>query len=159
MQSTVEIKLAKENQLLEVMYIVRECAEQLAETGINLWHDMSCESPKILDDIKQNQVFLAARNRVPLATITLKPNKERKDAALIDRLAIFPFFQKKGLATQMLAFAEEWASNNDFTTLCATVPTEDKPVVDLLERTGFANRGPAPESSEEFVQVVFEKEL
>jgi len=159
MQKTVEIKPAKDNQLLEVMYIIRTCAEQLAEMGICLWNDMNSESPQILDDIKQKHVFLAYLRMVPIGTITIKPYADIKEAVLIDRLAVFPHFQKRGFAKDLIDFAEDFARNNDFKTLCVNAPIEVKPIVKLLERNGFVNKGAAPESSDELAQVVFAKPL
>ncbi|MFA5649437.1 MAG: GNAT family N-acetyltransferase [Bacteroidales bacterium] len=159
MQNTIEIKPAKENQLIEVLYLIRECAEQLALKGIKSWHNTHSDSSLISDDIKKKNVFLAFLRMVPIGTITVKACDDMAEAALIDRLAIFPYFQNRGFAKDLLVFAEESVRNNNYKKLCATVPFGDKSLLKLFENNGFVNKGPASECADEMSWVMFEKNL
>ena len=159
MQNTVDIKPAKETQLIEVLYIIRECAEQLSLKGIKSWHNTHVDSSKISSDIEQKHVFLAFLRFVPIGTITVKPYENMAGAALIDRLAIFPYFQNRGFAKKMIDFAEESARSNNFKMLCAVVPTENKPLLKLFESKGFVIKGVAPQGCDEQVYILLEKNL
>ncbi len=159
MQNTIEIKPAKENQLIEVLYLIRECAEQLALKGIKSWHNTHSDSSLISDDIKKKNVFLAFLRMVPIGTITVKSCDDMAEAALIDRLAIFPYFQNRGFAKDLLVFAEESVRNNNYKKLCATVLFGDKSLLKLFENNGFVNKGPASECADEMSWVMFEKNL
>lgn len=159
MQNTVEIRPAKETQLIEVLYLIRECAEQLALKGVKSWHNTHSDSSLISDDIKKKHVFLAFLRMVPIGTITVKACNDKAEAALIDRLAIFPHFQNRGYAKDLIVFAEESARSNNFKKLCATVPFDDKSLLKLFESNGFVNKGTALEGADEMVQILFEKKL
>jgi len=159
MQNTVEIRPANETQLIEVLYLIRECAEQLALKGVKSWHNTHSDSSLISDDIKKKHIFLAYLRMVPIGTITVKACDNMKEAALIDRLAIFPYFQNRGYAKELIVFAEESARKNNFKKICATVPFDDKSLLKLFESNGFINMGYAPVGDDEMVQVSFEKEL
>jgi GNAT superfamily N-acetyltransferase len=155
----MEIKIAKESQLLEVLYIIRECAEQLKDKGVKHWHNSRIDYAEISEDIKNGYVFILFEKCVAVGTITIKPEGESKEVCSIDRLAIFPHFQRRGFAKSMIDFAEAEARNRGNSMLRGTIPIDDESLCKLLEEKGFVNKGIISQVPNELVQIQFEKVL
>jgi GNAT superfamily N-acetyltransferase len=155
----MEIQLAEKNKLIEVLYVIRECSRQLLEKGVKYWNNSLADYNDISEDISKNFVYLLVLNRVTIGTVTLKPDKKDPKTSNISRLAIFPHFQKRGFASEILKFAEDLAKKNGFTNLKGLTPIDDKSLVQLLEENGFINMGVEGEVPEEFIRIRFEKKI
>lgn len=155
----MEIKLAKESQLLEVLYIIRECADQLKDKGVKHWHDSRIDYAEISEDIKNEYVFILFEKCVAVGTITIKPEKDNADVCTIDRLAIFPPFQRRGFAKSMIDFTEAEARNKNFAMIRGTIPVDDESLCKLLEEKGFVNKGIITQVPNELLKILFEKVL
>jgi GNAT superfamily N-acetyltransferase len=155
----MEIHLAEKNSLIEVIYVIRECSRQLIEKGVKYWNNSLTDYNDISEDITNHFVYLLVINRVTIGTVTIKPDKKNSKASVISRLAIFPSFQKRGYAHEILKFAESLARKNGSNTLIGTTPTDDKALSLLLEENGFVNQGIENEIPDEFLRIKFEKKL
>ncbi len=155
----MEILLADKNKLIEVLYILRECSRQLIEKGVKYWNNSLADYNEISCDIEKQYVYLLVVNMVTIGTVTIKPDKSTLKTTTISRLAIFPPFQKRGFAPEVLKFAEGLAKNNGSTVLKGTTPVDDKSLSQLLEDNGFVNHGVDGEVHEEFVRIKFEKKI
>lgn len=155
----MEIRLAKEGQLLEVLYIIRECAQQLKDKGVKHWHNSHLDYEEISYDIKNNFVYILFEKCVAVGTITIKPDTNAKEVCHIDRLAIFPHFQGRGFAKAMIDFIEAEARNKTFTIIRGIIPVEDESLCKLLEEKGFTNKGHVAHSPGEVAKIMFEKIL
>jgi GNAT superfamily N-acetyltransferase len=155
----MEIQLAEKDKLIEVLYVIRECSQQLLEKGVKYWNNSLADYNDISEDITHQYVYLLVINRVTVGTVTIKPDKKNPKTSIISRLAIFPTYQKRGFAHEILKFAEELAKKNGSTTLKGTTPVEDKSLFQLLEENGFVNQGVENEVPEEFICIRFEKKI
>jgi GNAT superfamily N-acetyltransferase len=154
----MEIVKAKKHQLIEILYIIKECSRQLLEKGVKYWNNSMADFNDIASDIEKGHVYIAIDNRIPIGTITLKPESDNGRKLAISRLAIYPAFQKKGLAHQLILFAIEQAREGKYEQIIGHIPLDDKSLVNLLEENGFKNKSQAP-TKEEFVKILFEKTL
>lgn len=136
----IEIVKANKSNLLEVLYIIRECSRQLIEKGVKYWYNSMADSFEISTDIESGFVYLIKYSYVPVGTITLKllPNKE---SLLIERLAIFPAYQKKGLGQKLIEFAKETAKEKGVKKILGSIPIDDADLIHLLEHNGFVKKG------------------
>lgn len=155
----MEIRLAKKNNLIEVLYIIRECSRQLLEKGVTHWNNSLADYNDIADDIEKGYVYIVVINYVSVGTATIKPSKTDTGTTTLSRMAIYPPYQKKGLAHSILKFAEDIATERGSKILKGTTPVNDKSIGQLLEENGFINKGVENEIPEEFVKVCFEKVL
>jgi GNAT superfamily N-acetyltransferase len=154
----MDIQPAKESQLLEVLYIIRECAEQLTEKGVKSWHNTHIDFAEISKDIKKKTIYIIFQKRIPVGTITIKPDENDRKVNNIDRLAIFPVFQRRGYAKAMIDFAEDLSRKSGFSILRGTTPVDDLSLRKLLENKGFGNVGTS-QSPNELMKVIFEKKI
>jgi GNAT superfamily N-acetyltransferase len=155
----MEIRLAEKNSLIEVLYIIRECSRQLHEKGVKYWNNSLVDYNDISEDINNKYIYLLVINRVAIGTVTIKPDKKNTQTSIISRLAIFPSYQGRGFAHEILKFAEDLAIKNGSTTLKGTTPLEDESLFRLLEENGFVNQGVESGASEEFIRIKFEKRI
>ncbi|MDD2196418.1 MAG: GNAT family N-acetyltransferase [Bacteroidales bacterium] len=155
----MEIVKAKPSQLLEILYITRECAYQLKDKGVKYWHNTHTDYAQIQKDIEQGYVFILTIKKGPVGTMTVKPDPDIEQASYLDRLSIFPHFQRRGLGKLMIDFAEEHARKNGHTLLRGTTPVNDQSLCRLLEGKGFLNKGIAHHVPNELIKIVFEKNL
>lgn len=155
----MEIVKAKKSQLLEVLYITRECAQQLKDKGVKCWHNTHTDYAEIQKDIEQGYVFILTIKKGPVGTMTVKPDPDIEQASYLDRLSIYPHFQRRGLGKLMLDFAEEHSRKNGYTMLRGTIPVDDQSLCKLLEEKGFLNKGIAHHVPKELIKIVFEKNL
>ncbi|RPH31821.1 MAG: N-acetyltransferase [Bacteroidales bacterium] len=155
----MEILLADKNKLIEVLYIMRECSRQLIDKGVKYWNNSLSDYNEISEDIANQCVYLLVFNRVAIGTITIKPNKKNPKTINVSRLAIIPHFQKRGLAGEILKFAEDLAKERGSTTLIGSTPIDDEALTQLLIENGFINQGVDSEVHDEFVRIKFEKKI
>lgn len=155
----MKIQLAEKNNLIEVLYIIRECSRQLMERGVKYWNNSMVDFNDIAEDISNKYVYILYINRVSVGTITIKPHKINSDICMISRLAIYPPYQNKGLARTLLEFAENVARENRSRVIKGITPLDDQAIKQLMEEKGFCNKGLATEVIQEYERVVFEKEL
>lgn len=155
----MEIIVADKTKLIEVLYVIRECSQQLIEKGVKYWNNSVADYHEISNDIANQNVFLLVVNKVTIGTVTIKPNKQNASKYDISRLAIFPHFQKRGYASEILKFAENYSKDNGAKVLVGTTPIDDEGLSQLLQENGFVNQGVDGEVHEEFIRIKFEKQL
>jgi ribosomal protein S18 acetylase RimI-like enzyme len=155
----MEIQIAKESQLLEVLYIIRECSQHSIDKGKKSTNSSYSDYSEISRDIVNNYVYITFLNLVPVGTITLKPCKDNDAVMHIERLSIFPHFQRRGLAKSMIDFAEKHARSIGYTKLRGAIPVNDDSVCKLFEEKGFKNLGILQQIPYEISQVTYEKSL
>jgi GNAT superfamily N-acetyltransferase len=136
----IDIIKAQKNNLLEVLYIIRECSKQLLGKGVKYWNNSLADSFEISTDIESGFIYLIRYNYVPVGTITLRflPQKE---SLLIERLAIFPAYQKKGLGQKLIEFAKETAKEKGVKKILGSIPIDDADLIRLLEQNNFVQKG------------------
>ncbi len=151
--------MAEKNNLIEVLYIIRECSRQLQEKGVKYWNNSLIDYNDIADDIALKHVFLLQVNRVSVGTITIKPDPADPTTTTISRLAIYPAFQKRGFAREMLMFAENTARNQKSKLVKGYIPIDDQSLCALLEEHGFVRKGSVSIPTNEYQRISFELEL
>ncbi len=155
----MEIQKAKQSQLLEILYIIRECAYQLKTKGVKHWHNTHIDYEQIDKDIKDGFVYILTVRKGPVGTITVKPDSNNPSISHLDRLAIFPHFQRRGFAKKLIDFAIEDSINSGRKLLQGVIPVNDQSICNLLEEKGFENKGVLHHVPEELTKIVFEKKL
>ena len=155
----MEIRQAQKQQLIEVLYIIRECSNQLVEKGVNFWSNSHADMEEISSDIEQGYVYVMVNNHVSIATVTLKPHATNQKVMTISRLAVFPAFQRKGLASMLISFGIDLAQKGNFTAMEGYSPLYDSNLAALLEKRGFERKGTLSPPSEKIGSIIFEKLL
>ncbi|HNS29978.1 MAG TPA: GNAT family N-acetyltransferase [Tenuifilaceae bacterium] len=155
----MEIKLANEHNLIEVSYIFRECSQQFIESGFQCWEFAHSSYEDIANDISKKYVYLAFIKKVPVGTISLRPDSSDTSIINIDRLAIFPHYQRRGFAKTLIDFAIVEATKKGAKTIRGIIPSHNKMLVKLLDEKGFINVREVDKMFNEGKGTIFEKTL
>ena len=114
------IKKAKATDLEPVWAIVRRSIAAMVAAGIDQWDDRYPARTTLADDIAAGTLFILRRHAEPAGLVVLNTDQEPEYAELdwrftgrvlvVHRLVIDPRFQRQGLATRLMRFAENHAA-------------------------------------------------
>lgn len=119
------IKKALLKDLNEIYNLTKNCANNLIENGIFQWNEQYPSKEILVKDIDLQQLWKIVSNNkiVGVIVITEIEDAEYKNVTwltentknlYIHRLAVHPKYQKKGFATQLMNFAENYATVNHY---------------------------------------------
>lgn len=119
------IKKALLKDLNEIYNLTKNCANNLIENGIFQWNEQYPSKEILVKDIELQQLWKIVSNNkiVGVIVITEIEDEEYKHVnwlaestknLYIHRLAVDPKYQKKGFATQLMNFAENYAIVNHY---------------------------------------------
>ena len=121
----IKIELATQNQLDRVKEIAEACAKNMIENNIFQWNDKYPSREVFKEDIKNKSLYVSKINQEVVGCIMFSSRKddvyktvnwitEDEYSLYIHRLAVHPIFQKRGIATKMMDFAEDFAKSNNY---------------------------------------------
>ncbi|SDB84355.1 GNAT family N-acetyltransferase [Williamwhitmania taraxaci] len=164
-----EILRAEEESLIEIMFILRECAKDLISKGYSHWNSAYPSFVTISEDIKKGNLYLLRNNGGTIGVITLNDEQDssydqlkwtsNSNALIVNRLAIHPFFQKKGFAKILMAFAADFAKKEGYKSIRLDTFAGNKDTLHFFERCGFSKVGETALSKDLNIYACFEKEL
>jgi ribosomal protein S18 acetylase RimI-like enzyme len=121
----LEIQLAKISDLEIVEEIARACAKDMIKKNIFQWNEYYPSKNVFKNDIENQDLYVGLINSKVISCIMFSSFKDevytdikwlKSDSKnlYIHRLAVHPTFQKKGFASKMMDFAENYAKINNF---------------------------------------------
>ncbi|MEK9756414.1 MAG: GNAT family N-acetyltransferase [Bacteroidota bacterium] len=124
----LEIQLAKISELEIVEEIARACAKDMIKKNIFQWNEYYPSKNVFKNDIENQDLYVGSINSKVISCIMFSSFKDEvyKDVKwlksdsknlYIHRLAVHPAFQKKGFASKMMNFAENYAKINNFNSI------------------------------------------
>jgi ribosomal protein S18 acetylase RimI-like enzyme len=122
------IRKAKKKEIQQILTLTRACAQQMKSQNIFQWNENYPSLDAFNHDLKRNELFVLILKEIIVGciTITTKIDKEylqikwltpSKNNLYIHRLAIHPDFQGKGLAQLLMDFAENFALENNYSSI------------------------------------------
>jgi GNAT superfamily N-acetyltransferase len=140
---------ASQEDLIEVLYLLRVCIQEMNARG---WFHLDMHNIMVRDNINNNMVFLYKENEVYPGMITLNVQEEPEykhvqsndplhKPLIAHRLIVHPSWRKKGIAKKLLAFSEQYAKDNGFTSLRLGVFSENLDAVSLYKKLNYNNLG------------------
>jgi len=124
----VRIVSATENELDEIMGLIRDCIRDMESRGIHQWGDFYPTREIIDEDIKNGSMHLAKENDEVLGIITINQEQPPEWTSVswsnkadrivtVHRLAVKPSRQKQGIGRKLLDHAENYAIRNGYTAI------------------------------------------
>lgn len=122
------IRKAKLSDLVSVLEIIKACATHMINNNIYQWNAHYPNAEAFKNDINRNELYVLELNNKLIGCVVLstimdqeyKPVKwgtKNTNNLYIHRLAVHPKQQKKGHAQALMAFAENDAVNNNYTSI------------------------------------------
>jgi len=170
MQEENGIRKARQDEIGEIMELISKCVQVMQAAGSDQW-DESYPNKEIIDlDIAQGTLYVCEEDQAIAGILVLDENaseeykkiewKQNQGPHLImHRLAVHPHIQGKGIATRLIAFAEDYAARNGYTSIRLDTYAKNTRALEIYPRLGYDHRGEVgfPNRTANF--PVFEKVL
>jgi len=122
------IRLVKEEEILELLAITQACANDMVSRNIYQWNEEYPSKSAFENDLLRKELYalISEEKIIGCIVITPKIDKEylsvkwltpNKNNLYVHRLAIHPNFQGKGFAQKLMCFAENFAIENNYSSI------------------------------------------
>lgn len=168
----MEIILATEKDLNNLKLLIDNARAYMDENGVPIWNDFHPYG-EFESDIKNDELFVIKQDGKIVAVFCLSKKcdcpalfywKEKKANALyISKLAVDTALLKKGIGTQAVRFAENYAKENGYKYIRLTAAEVNTPAIKLYTKNGF--KQVEGSSKNEYItkcnntELAFEKEI
>jgi ribosomal protein S18 acetylase RimI-like enzyme len=153
--------------LATVRSIVKDATRHMDEQGIPQWDEVYPSEAILKGDIQRQQMHLVEveRRTAGLVVINEDQSPEYSDVAwqysgrvmVIHRLTIDPAFERRGLATRLMDFAEEAAACQGYACIRLDAFIQNPAAIALYENRGYRKAGIVRFRKGEF--FCYEKEI
>ena len=143
----MSIERADISDLDEIFAIYQKCITILDAEGIMQWDEHYPSLTLLQQDIEAGELFKYVTDERIAAVCVLTGNQDKEyetvewrhpeaRALVVKRLAVEPDFQNRGIAVELMEFAEDYAVKNGFTSIRLECYASNKAALNF-----FANRG------------------
>lgn len=159
----MEITKANINHLIEALFLIRQCTNELHLQQIIQWDEESVTMQLMKEDIENDRLYVVRNNNLTIGTMTLVPLATEagyiKRTICIMHVAIIPFWQKKGIGRLMMNFAEKYAFDNGFENVKVNISLKNIRAIEFYTKLGYKKTKEFVSEKSNVGFVTFEKEL
>lgn len=148
----MEIVLAGERDMTEIMTLIAGCISQMRAKGNDQWNENYPDLAVVTADIRERCLYAAKGNEKILGVITLNEFQDeeyrtvpwqRKEGKIlvVHRLAVAPQFQRKGVAGKLMDFAESKAVQENYAAIRLDTYSNNPGAIRFYERRGYIKKG------------------
>ncbi|HKL07500.1 MAG TPA: GNAT family N-acetyltransferase [Bacteroidales bacterium] len=148
----MHIQKAISDNLIEIMYLLRQCIEDFNKNNIYQWNISYPDTFRLMQEIEKGSLYLMINKGVPVGTITFDEQQDEvfNEVAwknndgkfiVIHRIAVYPTWQRKGVGQKLIEFVEKFAQENKYQSVRLDVSSSNQKLVELYERLGFSQTG------------------
>ncbi|MCA0131198.1 GNAT family N-acetyltransferase [Winogradskyella alexanderae] len=135
-----------------IMEITNACAKDMIAKGIYQWNDYYPNKRAFIKDVERDELFVLEIKNTLVATVVVSTLMDKeytpikwltnnKNNIYIHRLAVHPNFQGKGLAQKLMNFAEQYAIENNYTSIRLDTFSQNKRNQKFYELRGYKKLG------------------
>lgn len=146
------IRKAQITDIDTLMQITKACAKYMISKGIYQWNAHYPNKSAFEKDIKRNELYVLETENKIIGSIVLSNLMDEEYIPIswltendknlyIHRLAIYPDFQGKGYAQQLMNFAESFAKENNYTSIRLDTFSQNKRNQKFYELRGYKRLG------------------
>ena len=146
------IRKAEETDIKPIMVMAKACAKAMIANGIYQWNEHYPNVTAFENDIKRNELYVLEINgevkgSIVISTlmdkeyIPIKWHTDNKNNIYIHRLAIHPEQQGKGYAQKLMNFAEQFAIENNYSSIRLDTFSQNKRNQKFYELRGYKRLG------------------
>jgi ribosomal protein S18 acetylase RimI-like enzyme len=166
----MKIKNVTITQKDEVFQLIMDCRKAMEEEGVFQWTDQYPTLKIISNDIQKGNLYRLTKNGKIAGVININELQdpeykqvkwENSDVKImvIHRLAVHPEFQKQGLAKRLMDFAENYAIENNYTSIRLDAFSNNPRALRFYENRDYQRRGEVFFPGRELPFYCFEKIL
>ncbi|OKP92931.1 GCN5 family acetyltransferase [Paenibacillus sp. P32E] len=165
-----EIRIARKDEIGEIMELISKCVQVMQDGGSDQWNDTYPNREVIGKDIADGTLYVCV-DQAAIAGIIVLDNNQAEQYEAIDwlevkgpnlimhRLAVHPEVQGKGIARKLIAFAEEYARSSGYTSIRLDTYAMNNKTLVLYPSLGYERRGEVDFPGRTANFPVFEKVL
>ena len=146
------IRRAKISEIPDILTITQACAKKMQENGIFQWNEHYPSKEAFQKDIDRGELFVMEEKNTVQGTIVISTvmDEEYKpiqwltpngNSVYIHRLSVHPNLPGKGLAQQMMDFAENHAREHGFVSVRLDTFSQNKRNQRFYEQRGYQKLG------------------
>lgn len=146
------IRPAKISELEHILTITKACAQKMQSNGIFQWNEHYPSKGAFLKDIERNELYVIIENDIVLGTIVISTlmDEEYKpiqwltpngNSTYIHRLSVRPDHQGKGLAQQLMDFAEDHSKKEGVVSVRLDTFSQNQRNQRFYEQRGYQKLG------------------
>jgi len=146
------IRLAKKEEILQLLAITKACAKQMISRNIFQWNDSYPSKTAFDVDITREELYVLISKEKIIGCIALTPKIDKEYLSInwltpnrnnlyIHRLAIHPKHQKKGFAQLLMDFAENFAQENNYNSIRLDTFSQNKRNQIFYKKRGYKKLG------------------
>ncbi|MEC8830834.1 MAG: GNAT family N-acetyltransferase [Bacteroidota bacterium] len=146
------IRRAKISEIPDILTITQACAKKMEVNGIFQWNEHYPSKEAFIQDIERNELFVIEEKDTIQGTIVISTlmDEEYKpiqwltpngNSTYIHRLSVHPDLQGKGLAKQMMGFAENFSREKGFVSVRLDTFSQNKRNQRFYEQRGYQKLG------------------
>ncbi len=164
----MEIRKAIPSDLVEILYLLRVCIQDMNEKGMKQWNSAHPEAVVIKKNLDNGFIYLLKDKGVCKGMVTLTPeipaDHENMTFAGNDRkvlylqwMAVHPNWQGQGIAKQLLDFAEDHARTNKYDAIQIDVFSKHDMAHQICNKNEFTEAGQFHSSFQKIPFICYEK--
>ena len=142
------IKKASEQDLEQLLAVVKSCGQNLIEQSIFQWNEKYPSKEVLLEDIELQELWKLEHGISIVGLIVLTENEDAEYQRVkwltknqkhlyIHRLAVHPDFQGKGYAQKLMDFAESFATENNYNSIRLDTFSQNKRNQQFYEKRNY----------------------
>ncbi|HWR38899.1 MAG TPA: GNAT family N-acetyltransferase [Patescibacteria group bacterium] len=148
----MDIKLAMLHDAEGIVNLIQACILDMESKNIFQWNEHYPNRDVVTEDIQQRTLFLIKNDDDYIGMITINEDQpaeyskiewleETGRNLIIHRLAVHPNWQGKGIAMNLMDFAEEYAKKKDYQSVKLDAYTANPKSNKLYEKRGYKKVG------------------
>lgn len=166
----LNIRTGRTEDLQEIMALISRCVTVMQAGGSDQWDDQYPNREVIGEDLQHGTLFAAESEGHIMGIVVLDESQDEQYRTIswkqdegphlmMHRLAVDPEAQGQGVARKLIAFSEEYAMREGYTSLRLDTYAKNKAALKLYQGLGYDLRGEVnfPDRAASF--PVFEKVL
>jgi len=121
----MEINRAKTTDLIEILFLLKVCIRDMNSNGLKHWNSVFPDIAMIQSSLDRGIIYLAKDKGVCKGMVTLNEDQPDEYKSLsfpsglqkplyLQNMVVHPKWQGKGIATQMIEFAQKFAKEKGF---------------------------------------------
>ncbi|RNC88077.1 MAG: GNAT family N-acetyltransferase [Winogradskyella sp.] len=146
------IRKAIKEDVDAILNMTKACAKAMIANGIFQWNDYYPSRAAFENDIKRDELYVLELNNIVKGTIVISTYMDdeyipitwltdNENNIYIHRLAIHPELQGQGYARQFMNFAEQYAIDNNYTSIRLDTFSQNKRNQKFYELRGYKKLG------------------
>ena len=147
----LNITRAEGTDISDVLELVHECIRDMNAHGMVQWNEMYPRDERFVLDIEKGTLYTMRNEEEIMGIIVLSEEQDPEYGAidwidnegrfmLVHRLAVHPRWQRQGIATQLMDFAEAYGKKNDYTSIRIDTYSENPRTLKFFEKRGYERK-------------------